>query len=138
MSARTKARKRALDILFESGARGISALTLLEQREETPVTPTALHPYTGELVRGVITNWEVINETISTYARGWSLRRMPAVDRSLLRIGTYEVLYCADVPDAVAISECMKLGRELSTDKSPSFLSGVLNRISEVKDTIAR
>ncbi|AKU16712.1 transcription antitermination factor NusB [Luteipulveratus mongoliensis] len=135
-SARTKARKRALDLLFEAEQRGVNAVTLLDDREVTPVTPAPLPAYTGILVRGVVGKWHAINEALSTYSQGWPLDRMPAVDRALLRVAAYELLYEDDVPDAVVISEAVGLATELSTDESPSFINGLLARLAEVKTTL--
>jgi N utilization substance protein B len=94
--------------------------------------------YAISLVEGVVAHRERIDELLSTYAVGWTLDRMPVVDRNLLRIGTYEILYRDDVPDAVAISEAVSLARELSTDESPAFVNGLLARIVELKPTLAR
>lgn len=136
MGARTKARKRALDLLFESEQRGVNAMTLLEERLATPVTPAPLPDYTATLVRGVVGNWGTINEALTTYSQGWPLDRMPSVDRGLLRIAAYELLYEEDVPDGVVISEAVGLATELSTDESPGFVNGLLARLAEVKQTL--
>ena len=136
MGARTKARKRALDLLFEAEQRGVNAVTLLDERVEAPVTPAPLPEYTAVLVRGVVDNWRSINEALETYAKGWSLERMPAVDRALLRVSAYEVLYVEDVPDGVAVSEAKNLATELSTDNSPQFIGGLLTKLSEVKSSL--
>lgn len=136
MGSRTKARKRALDLLFEAEQRGVNARDLLDQRVATPVTPAPLPDYTAVLVRGVIDKWRPINEALETYAKGWSLDRMPAVDRALLRVSTYELLYVEDVPDAVVVSEAKALAAELSTDNSPQFIGGLLSKLSEVKTTL--
>ncbi len=92
-----------------------------------------LNSYVTDLVQGVIANQERIDELLSTYSLGWSLDRMPAVDRSILRLSTYEVLYRDDIPDTVAISEAVALAQDLSTDESSSFVNGLLARLSEVK-----
>ena len=102
-----------------------------------PASPP-LSEYAISLVQGVVAHGERIDELLSTYAVGWTLDRMPAVDRNLLRIGTYEILYRDDVPDAVAISEAVSLARELSTDESPAFVNGLLARIAELKPTLTR
>ncbi|TWP34857.1 transcription antitermination factor NusB [Leekyejoonella antrihumi] len=136
MGARTKARKRALDLLFESEQRGVNALELLDARVAAPVTPAPLPAYTAELVRGVVGKWSAINEALTTYSRDWPLDRMPGVDRSLLRLAAWELIYNPDVPDAVAISEAVGLARELSTDESPKFVNGLLARIAEIKTTL--
>lgn len=137
MAARTKARKRALDLLFEAEQRGIDAAELLRERLATPVTEHALPELTADLVTGVSERRETIDELITTYAQGWSLKRMPAVDRSILRLGAWEMLYSPDVPEAVAISEWVGLATELSTDDSPRFVNGLLGRLAEVKPTLA-
>ena len=136
MGARTKARKRALDLLFESEQRGINARDLLDERVLAPVTPAPLPEYTAVLVRGVTDKWRPINEALETYAKGWSLDRMPAVDRALLRVATYELLYVDDVPDGVVVAEAKNLATELSTDNSPQFIGGLLTKLSEVKATL--
>lgn len=137
-STRSKARRAALDLLFEAEQRGINAGTLLEERLAAPVTQSPLREYTAEIVRGIIANWAAINEVVTTYSHGWTLERMPAVDRGILRLGTWEIVYNDDVPDAVAVSEGVELATALSTDDSPAFVNGLLSRIVEVKPTIAR
>ena len=97
-----------------------------------------LNEHVAVLVEGVIANRERIDELLSTYAVGWTLERMPAVDRNLLRIGTYELLWLDDVPDAVAIDEAVELATSLSTDDSPSFVNGLLARLLELKPTLSR
>ncbi len=136
MAARSKARKRALDILFESEQRGVNAETLLAERLATPATETPLNEYTVELVQGVVGKWTAINELLATYSQGWSIERMPAVDRAILRIGTFEVIYNDDIPDPVAISEAVSLATSLSTDDSPGFVNGLLARLAEIKPTL--
>ncbi|MGZ4630082.1 transcription antitermination factor NusB [Oryzihumus sp.] len=136
MSARSKARKRALDILFEAEQRGINVESLLAERLAHPGTEAPLNEYTVKLVQGVVRKWVAINELLATYSQGWTIERMPAVDRAILRIGAFEVLYADDVPDAVAISEAVALAKSLSTDDSPTFVNGLLARIAEVKPTL--
>ncbi len=136
MAARTKARKRALDVLFEADQRGLNAERLLDQRLGTPEDPAGRNPYTAELVRGVIAHWVQLNDALATYSQGWTIDRMPAVDRCALRLGAYEVLYRDDVPDAVAIAEAVALVKDLSTAESPAFVNGLLARISEIKATL--
>jgi N utilization substance protein B len=134
MSARTKARKRALDVLFESEVRGLPLDGTLEERlaaQEPPVKD-----YTVALVRGVTENRPRIDGLLSSYSEGWSLERMPAVDRNVLRIGVFEVLYVDDVPDAVAVTEAINLVRDLSTDESPAFVNGVLGNIVRNKASL--
>ena len=127
MAARTKARKRALDVLFESEMQGLAPGATLARRVAAASPP--LSEYTISLVEGVVAHRERIDELLATYAVGWTLDRMPAVDRNLLRIGTYEILYRDD---------SVSLARELSTDDSPAFVNGLLGRILELKPTLAR
>jgi N utilization substance protein B len=134
MSARSKARKRALDLIFAAEARGQEAGAFLTAQVDAGEAPT--NEYTVDLVRGVADRMSRIDAIISTYAEGWSLDRMPAVDRNVLRLGVYEVLWSDDVPDAVAISEALNLVRELSTDESPAFVNGVLGRVSRDKEQL--
>ncbi len=135
MTARSKARKRALDVLFEADQRERPVLEVLAERLAQPGTQTSLPQYSVELVEGVVARQDRIDELISTYAHGWTLRRMPAVDRAVLRIGTWEVLY-GEVPDAVAVDEAVELARALSTDESPAFVNGLLGRLVELKPTL--
>ena len=137
MAARTKARKRALDLLFEAEQRGLNARDLLAERLAKPVTEAPLNQYTADLVEGVVAHWTDINELLATYSQGWSLDRMPSVDRAILRLGAYEVLYATDVPEGVAITEAVELAKSLSTDDSPKFVNGLLGRLAEVKATLA-
>jgi N utilization substance protein B len=134
MSARTKARKRALDVLFESEVRGLELDGTLEDRVAAQEPP--VKEYTVELVRGVTDHRDRIDSLLSSYSEGWTLDRMPAVDRNVLRLGVFEILYVDDVPDAVAVSEAINLVRDLSTDESPSFVNGVLGNIVRNKATI--
>ena len=136
MGARTKARKRALDVLFEAEQRQIDPIALLAQRITQPGTEAALPQYSVEIVEGVLAQQERIDELLMTHSHGWTLERMPAVDRGLLRIGTWEVLYNDDVPDAVAVDEAVELARSLSTDDSPTFINGLLGRIIDLKPTL--
>jgi N utilization substance protein B len=126
--ARSKARKRALDILFEAELRGLPVLDVLAER--TALGSPPVPEYAAGLVRGVAGHQARIDELISSYAEGWTLGRMPAVDRNVLRIGVYELLWVPDVPDGVAISEAVLLARDLSTDASPAFVNGLLARIA--------
>ena len=134
MSARTKARKRALDVLFESEVRGLELDGTLEDRVAAQEPP--VKEYTVELVRGVTDHRDRIDSLLSSYSEGWTLDRMPAVDRNVLRLGVFEILYVDDVPDAVAVTEAINLVRDLSTDESPSFVNGVLGNIVRNKATI--
>jgi transcription antitermination factor NusB len=132
--ARSKARKRALDILFEAEQRGTPVLDLLAERITLGSPPVP--GYAADLVRGVTVHTARIDELISQYAEGWTLDRMPAVDRNVLRIGVYELLWADDVPDAVAISEAVLLAQDLSTEASPAFVNGLLARIAKLKPSL--
>ncbi len=136
MAARTKARKRALDVLFEAEQRGIPPLTLLAERITNPGAQSPVPEYAVELVEGVVAHLERIDEVLATHSHGWTVDRMPAVDRQLLRIGTWEILWNDDVPDAVAVDEAVDLAAELSTDESPAFVNGLLGRIVDLKPTL--
>jgi len=131
--ARSKARKRALDVLFEAEQRGIGVLGLLAERMTLGSPPVP--EYAAELVRGVASHQEQIDSLISANAVDWTLDRMPAVDRNILRLGIYELLWADDVPDGVAISEAVLLARDLSTDASPAFINGLLSRVRDLKLT---
>jgi transcription antitermination protein NusB len=140
MPARSKARKRALDILYEADIRGEPVLDLLAERSGAPAggSPSAAGPppvsgYAAELVQGVQAHRERIDELLSEHAQGWTLDRMPVVDRNILRIGVYELYWASGVPDAVAISEAVLLARDLSTDGSPAFVNGLLARLLELR-----
>jgi N utilization substance protein B len=133
MSARSKARKRALDLIYASEMRERSPLDALE--EQAAAGP--VNDYTVALVHGVDEHRARLDEVIASYAQGWSLARMPAVDRNVLRLATFEVLYVDDVPDAVAVSEALNLVRELSTDESPAFVNGVLGNIVRDRESLA-
>jgi transcription antitermination protein NusB len=131
MRARTKARKRALDILFESEARGDDPLEVLAHRRDTDDAPP-VSDYAALLVEGVVAHRERIDQLLAEHAEGWTVARMPAVDRTLLRIGVFELLWVDEIDDPVAITEAVELARTLSTDDSPRFLNGVLGRISDL------
>ena len=134
MSARSKARRRALDILFESTQRDMPALEVIRARREK--TDMVIADYTVDVVEGVLEHQEQIDEFLSTYSQGWTLDRMPAVDLMILRIGSWELLYNDDVPDGVAVSEAVELAKMLSTDESPKFVNGLLGRLQQLKPTL--
>ena len=134
MSARSKARKRAVDILFEADQReGVDLLELLAERIRNPGSPAAVPEYAVEIVEGVHAHRERIDEILGTYSLGWTLPRMPAVDRAILRVGAWEILFNDGVPDAVAVDEAVDLARTLSTEDSPAFVNGLLGRILQLK-----
>jgi len=139
VSARSKARKAALDLLYEADIRGTSAVETLNLRDVVEEGPDArpIRDYTRELVNGVGDNFRKIDELITTYAQGWDMDRLPAVDRNILRIGIYEILWSQTTPDGVAIDEALTLAKELSTDESAGFIHGVLGRISSIKESLA-
>ncbi len=127
MAARSKARKRALDHLYACELRREDPIAVLDQRIAEGEGPT--NDYTSTLVRGVVERRERIDGLLRQYSESWSLERMPAIDRNVLRIGAFELLYADDIPDAVAVSEAMSLVRDLSTDDSPSFVNGILGAL---------
>jgi N utilization substance protein B len=134
MAARSKARKRAMDHLYACELRGDDPIETLDRRLEEGDAPT--NEYTSFLIRGVVEHQARIDELLSSYSQSWSLERMPAVDRNVLRIGVFELLYVDDVPDSVAVTEAMALVRELSTDDSPQFVNGILGSMLRDKATL--
>ena len=132
MPARRKARKRALDVLYEADLRDLPPTQVLVTYLDRISKPRPDHlDYTVTLVEGVATNLDRIDELIGSYAEGWTIDRMPVVDRNLARIAVYELLYVAEIDDPVAISEAVELAKQMSTDDSPRFLNGILGRIAE-------
>ena len=138
MSARSKARKAALDLLYEADIRGTSAVETLKIRDVVEEGPDArpIRDYTRELIIGINDNHRKIDELITTYAQGWDMDRMPAVDRNILRLGIYEILWATSTPDGVAIDEALVLAKELSTEDSAGFIHGILGRISSIKESL--
>jgi len=132
--ARSRARKRALNLLYAAEMRGEDVVRFLDQAIEAGEGPS--NPYVEVLVRGVAEHRSRIDELLTEYSDGWALNRMPAVDRSVLRMGVFELLWADDVPDAVAVDEAVTLVRELSTDDSPGFVNGVLGAMMRAKDEI--
>ncbi|CAN3979583.1 transcription antitermination factor NusB [Kitasatospora purpeofusca] len=143
-SARTKARTRAFQILFEADHRGVDPLTVLADwvaraREPKPDEGTPqVGEYTMELVEGYVQYARRIDDLISQYAVGWTLDRMPIADRNVLRLGTYELIWEDSVPDAVVVDEAVEIAKEYSTDDSPAFVNGLLARFMELKPSIRR
>ena len=139
MATRSKARRRALEVLFESEVRGLALDGTLQDRldaaAETGQSPVS--DYSVRLVTGVTEHRARIDALLSSYSEGWSLERMPSVDRNVLRLGVFEILYVDEVPDAVAVSEAINLVRDLSTDESPAFVNGVLGNVVRNKATLA-
>jgi len=132
--ARTRARKRALDILYAAELRGEEPTTALDRAIAAGEGPT--NDYTGELVRGVVEHLPRIDELLAEYSEGWTLDRMPAVDRNVLRLGVFELMWADDVPDAVAVTEAVALGKDPSTDGSPGFVNGILGNILRSKPSL--
>lgn len=140
MSARSKARKQALDILYESDIRSSDPLLVLESRDVSEEGPDArpIRDFTRELIAGVAANKRKIDELIATYAQGWDMDRLAAVDRNILRLGIFEIVYSDEVADGIAIDEALTLAKDLSTDDSATFIHGLLGKISSIKDSVAR
>lgn len=137
MSARSKSRKRALDVLYAAEARGIDPLIVLTERMEPPTGPdlhswAPMGEYAESIVRGVVEHQSRVDGLLSEHSRGWTLERMPAVDRAILRIAVYELLYSLDVPPAVVVNEAVDAAKLLSTDDSPKFVNGVLGQIAVI------
>ncbi len=136
MSARTKARKRAVDAVFAADLRKISPLTLLDDVAELAAdrqNQEIIFGYAREIVQGVVDHHEQIDDLLETYSQGWALDRMPNLDRAILRVAVWEILHNPDVPDAVAVNEAVEMAKELSTDDSGSFVNGLLSRIASTK-----
>jgi N utilization substance protein B len=127
VAARSKARKRAVDVLYESDARGVAPTTTLRERRELADPP--INDYTADLVEGYEANAARIDELLGRVAEGWTIERMPGVDRAVLRLAVFELLWREDVPDAVVIDEAVELAKTLSTDESPRYVNGVLGRV---------
>jgi N utilization substance protein B len=134
VGARTKARKRAVDVLYEADQRGNDPMVTLKERlaQSDPPVPE----YAVTLVEGVVSRRTRIDELLETYAQDWTLDRFPAVDLAVLRVGVFELLWCDDVPDAVAVSEAVELAASLSTDDSPAFVNGLLGRLLQLKPAL--
>lgn len=139
MSARSKARKQTLDILYEADIRGTLPLDILAVRDVTEEGPDArpIREYTRELISGVTENRRKIDELIATYAQGWDMDRLPAVDRNIMRLALFEILWAPALDDAIAIDEALSLAKELSTDESSGYIHGVLSRIASLKDGLS-
>lgn len=138
MSARTKARKRATDVLYAADVRAVPIAEVLSQeaaRAEHEPERAASWAYARQIVLGVETHGDEIDELLRTYSRGWRLERMPALDRAILRIGVWELRWNDDIPDAVAITEAVEAAKTYSTEDSGKFVHGVLGRIGELTAT---
>ncbi len=133
MSARRKARKRALDFLYEGDLRNASPLELYKGRESQELSQEL---YVEQLLNGVQMHKEKLDELIMTYAQGWDMDRMPAIDRNLLRLSIYELLWEKDLDDKIVINEAVEIAAELSTVESSSYLNGILGRLAAIKDSL--
>ena len=139
MSARSTARKQTLDLLYESDIRGSDLLELLASRDVVEEGPDArpIRDYTKSLVEGIATHKRKIDELISTYAQGWDMDRLPAVDRNILRLGIYEILWVVELEDGIVIDEALTLAKDLSTEDSAGYIHGVLGRIASIKESLS-
>jgi len=139
VSARSKARKQTLDLLYESDIRSSDLLALLTSRdvEEEGLDARPIREYTKSLVEGIHAHKRKIDELITTYAQGWDMDRLPAVDRNILRLGIYEILWSPELDDAIVIDEALILAKDLSTDDSAGYIHGVLGRIASIKSSLA-
>lgn len=136
---RHQARKRAVDLLFEAEARNITAAEVADGRNalsHSQADMTPLNPYTVTVARGVTDHGAHVDELISAHLQGWTLDRLPAVDRAILRVAVWELLHAEDVPEPVAVDEAVELAKELSTDDSPGFVNGVLGQVMLVTPQI--
>lgn len=139
MSARSKARKQTLDLLYESDIRSSDLLELLAARNIVEEGPDArpIREYTKYLIEGIYAHKRKIDELIATYAQGWDMDRLPAVDRNILRLGIYEILWMEELDDSIVIDEALTLAKDLSTDDSAGYIHGVLGRIASIKSSVA-
>ena len=134
IGARGRARRRALEILFEAEHRGTTPLEALQRRRD--YTEQTINPYTAAIIDGVIGHKEQIDELLAQYAHGWTMERMLAMDKSILRLGAWELLFNEEMPDAAAVNEAVNMAREYSNDDSPGYVNGVLGRLQELKPTL--
>ncbi len=136
MSARNKARKRAVDAVFAADLRKISPLSLLNDVADLAAdrqNQDAIFGYAREIVQGIVDQHDEIDDLLETYSQGWALDRMPNLDRAILRVAVWEIIYNSEVPDAVAVNEAVEMAKEMSTDDSGSFINGLLSRIVSTK-----
>ena len=139
MSARSKARKQTLDLLYEADIRGTAAIDILASRSDdnSDVDARPIREFTRDLIAGISAQKRKIDELISTYAQGWDMDRLPTVDRNILRLAIYELIWTPDLPEGVVINEALELAKQLSTDESASYIHGVLGKISMIRESIA-
>jgi len=139
VKGRHQARKRAVDLLFEAEARGLTPVEVVDLRTalaEAKPEVAPLHSYTVAVARGVSEHTAHIDDLITSHLQGWTLDRLPAVDRAILRVSVWELLYADDVPEPVAVDEAVELAKDLSTDESPGFINGVLGQLMLVTPQI--
>lgn len=139
LGARHKARRRAVDLLFEAEARDVDVSVLIDERVDLATRDQSVapvHPYARTLVEGVADDLDRVDGTIESYLQDWTLSRLPAVDRAILRIAVWELFHAPDVPPVVAVDEAVELAKELSTDDSPGFVNGVLGQVVLVADQV--
>lgn len=132
---RHKARRRAVDLLFEAEAKGVSPADLVAERRVLVTSDESvghIHPYTATVIDGLVADQSQIDAVLSSHLTGWTLERLPAVDRAIMRLATWELFNATDVDPVVVVDEAVELAKELSTDDSPGFVNGVLGRISEL------
>ena len=139
MSARSKARKQTLDLLYEADIRGTAAIDILASRsdDDSDADARPIREFTRELIAGISAQKRKIDELISTYAQGWDMDRLPTVDRNILRLAIYELIWTPDLPEGVVINEALELAKQLSTDESASYIHGVLGKIWMIRESIA-
>jgi transcription antitermination protein NusB len=132
-SARSKARKRALDFLYESDIKNVAARDLFANRGASELSQES---YVAELLTGVSEHIGKIDELIITYAQGWDMDRMPPIDRNILRLSLFEILWGSQIPVEVCVDEAVELAKSLSTEESSAYINGVLGRVVKIKDSI--
>jgi N utilization substance protein B len=136
VSARAKARKRAVDAVFAADIRKISPLSLLDEVADLAAgrqNQDEIFGYAREIVQGIVDQHDEIDDLLESFSQGWALDRMPNLDRAILRVAVWEILFNPDVPDAVAVNEAVEMAKDLSTDDSGSFINGLLSRITSTK-----
>ncbi len=139
MSSRTKSRKRAIDALFAADLRGISpqeTLTEAKDANSDRQNQDEIFGYASEIVTGFDSHRDEVDAYLEAYSQGWSIERMPAVDRAIMRVATWEIVFNDDIPDAVAVNEAVELAKEYSTDDSPGFINGLLQKIASTKSAL--
>jgi len=134
VGSRTKSRRKAAEILYEADIRTNSITETLHRAQTQGVTQ--YNEFSVQLIEGVQSHLQSIDDIINTYSEGWKIERMPSLDRALARIGVFELLFRDDIPDEATISEIVSLASEMSTEQSPQFLNGLLAKIASVRGRI--